>query len=337
MPLQPGKDGGQQNPIRLKNLIRVAEVQLEAGGWREPEIRALLAPAWGFTQERSFWQGPRGGLAVFVAPGIFEYMFTPVSFEERVTVGAAFVLKPLLPLLEEREFHILAVSRKGARLLKADPFGLTEVPVPALTRTMDEVLGLDVQGRQLLQRPTGQRGAGARGSVHYGFGAEERDEKAELLQYFRYIDRAVQEPLAGRRTPLVLACVGYQAPIYREANTYPYLADKGVAGSPDDLTAEELQGRAWAVAEPYFDSARALALAKFRELEGTGRTAVEIAEILPAVKQGRVECLFMNATASGDEMLEQAILQTFLTGGTVHLVPSGAMPGKQAVAAILRY
>ena len=61
----------QQDPIRLKNLLRQAEEGLAARGLRDREIRDLLAPAEQLLPERPFWQNQSDGLALFRSPALF--------------------------------------------------------------------------------------------------------------------------------------------------------------------------------------------------------------------------------------------------------------------------
>ena len=81
--------------------------------------------------------------------------------------------------------------------------------------------------------------------------------------------------------------------IYRGVSRYAPLAPGGVAGNPERSRPDELHARAWPLVEPLFKQARQAALARFRQLAGTGRTSTNLAEILPAVSQGRVEILFV--------------------------------------------
>ncbi|MDP2400805.1 MAG: hypothetical protein Q8M66_02390, partial [Actinomycetota bacterium] len=56
----------QQDPIRLKNLLRTAEEDLAKAGMRLPEIDALLRPARALLEDAAFWREGSDGLAVFL-------------------------------------------------------------------------------------------------------------------------------------------------------------------------------------------------------------------------------------------------------------------------------
>ena len=67
----------------------------------------------------------------------------------------------------------------------------------------------------------------------------------------------------------------------------------GIAGSPDWLSSKELHDRAWVLVQRRFDRARDRAAAQYRQLLGTGRTAAERKQVVPAAYPGEVEPLFV--------------------------------------------
>lgn len=359
MPAHGSKDALPQNPIRLKNLLREAGDRLLERGVKELDARRLLEPAWRLVQERPFWQDQHGGVGLFLAPDFFDTIQAPIVFPEEATVADAFSLKPLFPLLNaDREFYILSLCQKKVRLLHATAFAVEAVEVPGMPTGMTEALGYEVHDRQVLARTGAPRGAGQRSGTYYGMGSEERDEKEEALRFFRLVDGALHEHLGGQRVPLVLAAVQYLVPIYKEANTYPYLMEDAVIGHPEDFSPIHLQASALEVVQPYFERALRDAAARYRELEGTGRTAADLGEILPAARHGRVEALFVDQSRQrwgrfaletdetevhgerqpGDQdLLDLAVLQVYTSGGTVFAVDAGQVPGQQSAAALLRY
>ena len=58
----------QQNPIRLKELLKDAEKQLTARGMRNPDALELLAPAYDLLGRSDFWETQSRGLANRVSP-----------------------------------------------------------------------------------------------------------------------------------------------------------------------------------------------------------------------------------------------------------------------------
>jgi Bacterial archaeo-eukaryotic release factor family 3 len=192
----------------------------------------------------------------------------------------------------------------------------------------------------------------ARGIFHsHGSAGDLR--KDQVLRYFRKVNRALREVLAGEGAPMVLAAVEHLAPLWRQVNTYPHLVDQVVAGSPEELSLHQLHARAWAVVEPLFLQALGEAAGKYHQLAGTGLTSRDPREIIRAAEDGRVEALFAawqptgvggangSPSPNGDralrDVLELAAVTTLLKGGTVYALPAGAAPGGGSAVAVLRY
>ncbi len=107
----------QQDPIRFKNLVAGAQERLLGYGLRRPEVQALMHPAESLLIDGDFWQHQSDGLAVFLSPGYSQIYRLPSSFDELMSIGNNFHIKPLLPLLsQDGQFYILALSMNKIRL-----------------------------------------------------------------------------------------------------------------------------------------------------------------------------------------------------------------------------
>src|SRR5919106_1830704 len=151
MPIHRAGPEVQQDPIRLKNLLREAEARLCAGDIRAPEARTILEPAQNLLQNDLFWRYQSDGLALFLAPGAFHYYCLPYEFAELVVVTDRFHLKPLLPLLSSRgrQFFVLAVSQNAVRLLDCTQYEINEIAVENIPSSLTEALKYDDPQRQL--------------------------------------------------------------------------------------------------------------------------------------------------------------------------------------------
>jgi hypothetical protein len=201
-----------------------------------------------------------------------------------------------------------------------------------------------------VRRRPGRRG---RKGIFHGHGSAGDVQNDQVLRYFRKVNRALREVLAGERAPMVLAAVEHLAPLWRQVTTYPHLVDQVLAGSPEELGLHELHARAWAVVEPLFRQGHHEEAAPYHQLAGTGRTSQDPRESVRAAKEGRVEVLFaapqptgVSSVASGPslngdralrDVLELAAVTTLVKGGTVYALPVGAVPGDGSVAAVFRY
>ncbi|MUG93624.1 hypothetical protein F7734_14820 [Scytonema sp. UIC 10036] len=350
----------QQEPIRLKNLLREAEEKLIQSGMRFSKALKLLQPAQELLDERHFWLHQSHGLAIFGSTEIFRYYHLPLDFPELAIVGNRFHIKPLLPLLiSDEQFYVLALSQKQVRLLQCTSNSVNEIELENVPKSIEEVFSYYESERQRQFRGATSTGIpGARAGVFHGQGVDTSYFKDDIRQFFHLIAHRLQKQLQDQKAPLVLAGVEYLLPIYKEVNRYAYLVDEGITGNPEELKAEELQAKAKAIVEPMFQQAQQDAIKRYRELAGTGLTSNDIKEILPAAYYQKVDCLFMTlgweqwgnfapdtntvnlhtSVEPGDEdLLNLAATHALLNGSSVYTLDSVNMPDKASLAAIFRY
>jgi len=249
---------------------------------------------------------------------------------------------------------ILALSQNQVRLLEATRHSVDEIEldIPG----MAEAVRSDVE-RQIQFHTGTSGGMGKRAAGFHGH--DDADlSKERILQYFRQVDGRLGDVLREENAPLVLAGVEFLFAIYREANTYSYLLERGVAGNPEALPPADLHAQAWAVVQPHFLEARREAEALYQRLAATERMSTDLREVILAAHGGRVEVVFValdiqewgrfdlesgtvrldQAAAPGNEdLLDLAAMQTILNRGTVYAVESGSVPGRASLAAVMRY
>jgi hypothetical protein len=348
----------QQNPIRLKNLLREAAGRLVERGMEKADAEQLLAPARELVDDYDFWQHQADGLAVFLADGFFRSYRLPIAFQDLAAVEDRFHLKSLFPMFNvEGRFFILALSQKEVRLLEGDRYRVWEVELADVPKSLAEALGTELTEPNIQVHsasPAAQRG----GSVFHGQGSGEDDSKAEIRKFFHMLDGGLREFLGDGQAPLVLAGVDYLLPIFREATDYPHLVGEGVTGSPHDLPARELHAKAWKVVKPVLAERRRQAAERFGDLSGQGRSSAELEAVVPAAVDGRVDTLFVprgvrrwggfdgdarqvelhgEQTTGSEDLLDLAAVHTFLNSGTVYAVAPDEVPGQGEVAAVFRY
>jgi hypothetical protein len=340
----------RQGPIRLKNQLKQIEAQLEARKLRTAAIREFLAPIQKLAENSGFWQYQSDGLAIFRSQDKFYYYRLPMHVDELLVVTDRFHVKPLLRLFtEDGRYYLLSLSKKEIRFFQCTRYGARIVELPAATpRSLEQVLELAGVEKQRQ----------VHASLVHGHGGGSEDNKEDLRQFFRMVDKGVHEVLRDDHAPLVLAGVEYLFPLYREVNTYGHLMDRGVTGNPDGRRPEDLQSNAWAVVEPQFRKARSEAAARFERHAGSARSSKDIRKVVPAAAQGRVDQLFVavgrqmwgrwdqdsqevtvsEEKAQGDrDLLNFTAIHTLLQGGAVYAVAPGEVPGGGLLAAVFRY
>jgi hypothetical protein len=296
---------------------------------------------------------------MFSGPGWSRFFRLAVPLPELAVIGRRFVVGPLLPLLADGgHFFVLALSQRETRMLEGTRFGLEVVEVYDPPKSLRAVLAHEEQRPEVHGFLADRGGTGSR-VVFYGqSGGADVGRKDQVVRYFRRVDRAVRGVLGNDRAPIVLAGVGHLLPLYRQASDLPNLLRRGVHGSPEGLSAQELHDRAWGIVAPVFRRREGAAAARYRSLRGTGLTVNEPREALEAARASRVEALFVRSspdawgppdaseravTLSGGrrqptwQVLDEVAITTFRRGGEVYTVPEERMPDGTAAAAILRF
>ncbi len=354
----------RQNPLRFKNLIREAENRLDEIGLRHTETINLLKPVMEL-DNTDFWENQKQGLVIFISPNLFRYYCLPISFPQLVVVGKNFHIKPLLNVINnDGKFYILALSQNHVKLYSGTRYQLNEVQVENMPHNLEETLLEDEFQKGIQHRVGIARGATSAaqqpGSVH-GQGSPDREKHEEdILQFCYAVDSALHKKIRSEKAPLILAGVEYLLPIYRQANTYPYLVETGITGNVELFKTQELNCAAWEIIAPLFQQEYADLMAIYLQLAGeeSSKIANDIKAIIPAAYYQRVDTLFVplkqhiwgkfdlpTATVElhpepapdDEDMLDLAVIHTILNGGKVYTLEPEAMPRGVKVAAICRY
>jgi len=351
------RGGSEEDPIRWRNHLSEAEEHLTKAGWRAPEVRELLAPGRRLLDDTTFWKNQSDGLAAFIAPKFLHLFRLPLAFKDGVAVASQFSVIPLLPLLSGNgRFFVLALSQKAVRLLEGTHYSVSELDLKGMPRSLAEALLTheNMEPFSFFGRRTGE-GAGSWGGIFHGHGVGIDDSKDELLHYFQKIDRGLHPLLREEKAPLILAAVEYLQPIYRQANSYAQLLERGIEGNPERLSNKELHDRAWPLIKPVFEAAQQVAAAQYRQLAGTEHASGDLEAVVAAAYQGRVETLFVSLGRQawgvldpaagkvelhkkalfGDvDLLDLAAAHTLTHGRTVYAVQPEHLPSGTDVAAI---
>jgi hypothetical protein len=358
---RPGSAEVQQNPVRLKKLLREAQERLVSAGLKKTEAEAYLQNASTLLEDSFFWMDMSDGLAIFLSRDSFRYYKLPAQFPDLAVVANRFHVKPLLPLLAtDGRFYVLAMSQNAVRLLQCSRYSFNEVDITGkVPRSLSEALRFDENDNTAqFHFHTTAPGENA-GMVTGHHGPEVLDSKENLQRFFFLVDRGLQrEFLHNETAPLVIFSVDYLFPIYKKANTYKNLIDKEIEGNPDKVSPSELHRRGATVVEPYFKKRQAEVLTLYQQIAGHGRTTNDLESVVSGSYQGRVSVLFIadkmqqwgrydpasNKVETHDkeescdvDLIDFAAAQTLAHRGEVYAVDTDKVPYGAPVAAVLRY
>jgi hypothetical protein len=353
----------RQDPIRLKNALAAVTERLVDGGRRRTDVERLLEPARALVEDGWFWRHQGRGLAVFIAPGLFQVHKLPIPVAEMEVFAPRPHVKPLLPLLaDDGRFYCLTASAGGSRLYAGSRFSLIELDVDlpgGVGGIVDETDYQNMQHAAPQARPHAGAAVGMPASHTFGEAPEEL-RKTELIEHLRRLRKALADALGGSQVPVVLiAAPEVEGHLRALATDVPFVEER-LQVYPGALDEAAIHARAYTVVRPLFARSRTEALDQFRELVGSGdaRGATRLAPIVGAARHGRIHTLFVAAdetvwgrqdpltetvrvepeqTPENWDLLDDVAVQTLLHGGRVHVLGRDEMPAGDPIAALLRY
>jgi hypothetical protein len=356
----------EQDPIRLKNLLRETDRKLDNYGLRRKQIDELLSPAEALLGSYDFWNHQSDGLAIFLSKDESHIYRLPIAFDEAAIVSHRYHLKRLMPLfVNDGRFFVLTLSQKQSRLFEATKHSINEYELQDIPVSFEEFMQYEDPEKQLQYHTgTGETGGGGkqgrRRAMYHGHGSsiDEAEKKEYISRFFKTLENGVDKAIAGRLEPLILVGLEHYIPMYREASSYRRLLDNGVRKNPDDLKEKEIHELAWKEVEPYFGRERQNHIKQYRELLGTGEASNNLEQIIKAAYGNRVECLFLKKRQQipgsyhpkedkitvyekeepgSEDLLDFAAIKTILSNGVVYIMEEENMPDENPAAAVYRY
>jgi hypothetical protein len=330
--------------IEFANLANEALKQLTEVGFDGRATTAIADQIQELREDDAFWTHQAHSLCVFVTPDSLRTYRVANRLTAGVHVSDRFHLKPLLRSVTfGHNALVLALAENGVRLIRvradlpAEEIRLADMPKDAASYAGKSTLN---------DRTDTTRSGGSSG------------QKVRLRQYARKIDEVLRPVLKGNDMPLVLAGTEPLASIYRSINTYPHLAEQGLAASPGDMTPSQL---ATAV-RPVLDGLYAEDVAAVRKLieqrSSQGRSILDVAQAARAAVAGAIDILMVDMDkvvpgyvddASGlvtfsekddaraYDVIDEIAVKSLFAGARVMAVRTQDLPDGAVIAAVTRY
>ncbi len=355
-PTHPSGREGESDPLRLRNLVDEAEERVKTQVRRSVEAREFLTPLRELATDETLWHDRSEGLAVFLSSDLSQTFRLPLHFAPRVSVGARFVIRPLLPLLVQNDrFLVLTVSQHRVRLLEGNRSRLVLREASGLPARMDESVIATDQGRKQMHiggaDPTHRHSA-----IYHGHGGKPDARKSEIAGFLRTIIAPLHAVLRDEHAPLVLAGVTSLSSMFREIVSYPGLAPQQLEANCDRLSDSELHQQVWPIVEEISAADRKRQTERAYAAANPARWVRDVHVILPAADQGRIELLLMARDADlfgaydstrgesavrivgegNDDLVDLAAAHTLKHRGKVFVLDREEVPGCGDLAAVLR-
>lgn len=353
----------EKDKISLKSQWKKASEGLKEMGLSQEKIDKIGKPLTEVMDDGDFWRHQSDGLAFFLAEGFSEKFTLPVNFETFTYVADHFYLKPLVPMFNgDGRFYLLQLQLEEVKLYEATQYSITEIKINDLIPDrLEDRVGYDYEEKHSKNK-TQRSGVGGMdgSSTQHGYDAANRDQKNEILRFFRAVDKGIYEILHNESVPLVVACQDSYFPIYQEASRYKNLYPKSVPGNPEAYHENflALHAAALNLLEPHFNKEREEKMNEFTELNPS-RTSSSISEIIPSLYEGKVDTLFLQnrediwgeydenmaaVNVHGERkkgsvsLMNLAAVKVIEQNGKVYLVEKEFMPNKEAkMNAVFRY
>ncbi|WP_421681970.1 hypothetical protein HKW98_12710 [Stutzerimonas urumqiensis] len=352
----------EQDPIRFKQLVRQLEDSLKKQG--VTDYQSLTAPFHELIDDVDFWNSSRDGLAVFAAPGYFEWFRLQRKVPELAVANDRMHVKPLLRIAQSADrYQILAITLDSVKLYEGNRDGIDEIRLAdGVPATIEEALGRELTEKGQSGFPQGFSRASERGDPMQteAGGAGRQDEiDRDRERFFREVDKAVLEHHSKPSgLPLILAALPEHQAVFRKLSHNTFLLPEGIEKDHALLSRDELRQLSWEVMQPKYLKRLTGLLDQFGESRGQGLATDEIEEIGHSIIEGRVATLLVEAerqipgqadptegkalpatpqSATTPDLLDELTVWTFEHGGDVVVVPKDRMPTKSGVAALYRY
>ncbi len=334
--------------IMLKNQVQKAKNELVRKGLSEASAKEFLKEAYNLLEDTGFWRQQLDGLALFIADDFFAYYRLPYSFEESLMISNTFNLKDLMPVAQgEDHYYILALSINKIRFFEATRYRINPLQTPKdMPRSLEEAMRY-TEVTADIQRRGGNATGRVNQTVYHGQGAEDERDDFVLEDYLRRVSAAIFDMIKEEHGPLILYGTEKIKFLYKSVNQYGHLLEKSVDGNPDEVKVDQIHQKTWEIVRNIFNREREDNMKKYDELAGTGRTSYDLARIVPAAANGRIEALFVakykqiwgkfheedqsvevhQTRQEGDYcLLNKAVIDTFLNGGQVFTLDKEDLP-----------
>jgi hypothetical protein len=356
-PYRRGDSSEAPAALMRRDLHRAAK-RLTARRIAVPAIADLLEPLQLLLHQEESPAGTDSARAIFRSHDVFRQFDLPIPPAPAYAcmAGDCFFIRPILASLAlPTTVYVLQVTKQAVQLLACGFSEIARVELPPrIPRTLGEAMGFDAPDHDLINRAAAGPSNGALQGVQFGTGSGREKSHAHLHDFYRSVDRGVNELLRSTQAPLVLCGVDEEVAMYRSISAYSNLLEGSIPGTGAPIGDAEMLRQAHDITVSDFDRRRALQMVASKERFPTARFSTGLEAILRAAVEGRVSDLYLDRNGQrrgtfaskvfggstnwhDEELLNVAAVETLLRGGAVYSLPTHFMPGGSMAAALFRY
>lgn len=297
---------------------------------------------------QEFWKHQSYGLAVLLSSNGYEFFSLPFKVAEQTHISDNYIIHPLLVAISvDASFYLLDVNTTKPRLFLGNNGQLKPVAEDKMPGSLEDEVGRDEYKPELQHQPGGE------GGFHGHTTTAAADE--DLRRYIKLLATTVDEVLAGKDRPLIIAGTVSRVSDIRKQLNYSHVMDDTVDGNHEATNANELYTLASPIVRQYLHDSRKEAISVLVETPPQHVAAIPN-DIEAAAKDGRIDTLFLPIYSidaestqpdaensrvidlpSDIEEVETLATQTLLHGGHIMAVTRDAHEVLDAPKALLRY
>ncbi len=329
----------EQDPIRIKNLIREAEERLgQEFSKREygPYIERLEKLAQQIDHRYNL-----DGLVMYVNQDYEDVYKLPFAVEPRVVIDETFYTRKLVLAMNRLyNYWVLVLSLEPTRLFEATRETLKEID--------DGTFPMPYSGPGEIPRLRNEEGVPR---------ASERDER--VRKSFREVDRVFGEYAKNDNYPLVVCGVERYLTLFDQVTEHKNRIAARVAANYVDASPHYIGERVWPEAKAYFDQKRLSHLETLEAAMKERRVASGVEDIWQLAKQGRGQLLLVeenyhypavteqdgwvirpaeDPTAPGviEDAVDDVVEEVLSKGGEIVFLEEGRLEEHNHIAMVLR-
>lgn len=271
----------------FKNLVNDIEKKLKDKGELK-DFEKLITKLREIQNDTYFWTHNKDGLAILATPNEMSIYQLNRNLEENVSVGSLFYIKPLVRNFQsDDEYYLLGLGKDSFEVFEGNRYGFGKIEFPPeLPTTAEEVLG----GPDEVNASYDPRLRN-----HQSVRDRERIDLSRFYQYVRsFIDKNLKVSV---HKPLILIGTSDQIGIFKSIDKTDDILDKAIIQSTDSLfhNIDILDGLVWEILEPHFLEKTQSLENKYREMRDKDLSSSDIADIITALKEGRVRTLVVES------------------------------------------
>lgn len=330
----------QQDPTRLKNLIRHAEKVMLEREISSAVVHDYISRLDLFHRQLD-WRYLDEGLCVFVAAGRLAWVMLPEPVEETVVVGETFLTRDLVRVASRTpRYHLLVLSEQTTRWFQGWGRRLSE----------ETGHGFPMDNHEDSHDPP----------EGFNKGVDPKSYANERSKVFmRRVAETARAHINNEQAPLFVAGVDRLQALYRETAGEDAISGS-LSGNFDEHSPHDLAEALSPEVERWQQARRHTVLERFQEVKGTRNGVAGLREVGEAAAMARVDTLLVESpfsvsgtydretgrvitVANGgesdmapDDVVDEIVETVMERGGNVVFYQDGRLAGA-SIGAILRY